>query len=240
MSGKLVLFDIDGTLVFKQTVHQDAFLYAFHVVYGIPEGKHHWTPHHGSTDLLIIDMELQKLGVPQAEINAKVTRCTEEMIKYEKEHIQEDQGYVLPHVHEFLGELTKHGFLLGLVTGNLEGIAYIKMDHFGLGDFFRDHIGGFGNEHRDRTELIKIAIQKAGMKNGFKFDGKNVVYFGDTPLDTKASRRAGVPNGIVLTGIFTRPDFAEEKPDLFLDDFGHMNEFFTFFENLQRKGKRLV
>ncbi len=240
MSGKLALFDIDGTLVFKQTVHEKAFLHAFHVVYGIPEEKLHWTPHHGSTDLLIIDMELQKLGIPQAQIDAGVTRCVEEMIKYEREHIQEDQGYVLPHVPEFLAELTKRGFLVGLVTGNLEGIAYIKMDHFGLGNFFRDHIGGFGNEHRDRAELIKIAIQKAGKKNGFKFNGKNVVYFGDTPSDTKAARDAGVPNGIVLTGIFRRPDFTVEKPDLFLDDFGHMDEFFAFYEKLQRKQKRQV
>ncbi len=238
MSGKLVLFDIDGTLLFKQSVHQDAFLHAFHVVYGIPEEKLHWTPHHGLTDLWIIDIELQKLGVPQPEIDAKVSRCVEEMIQYEREHIQEDTGYVLPHVPKFLAKLRERGFLLGLVTGNLEGIAYIKMDHFGLGEFFQDRIGGFGNEHRDRAKLIKIAIEKAGKKNGFTFDGKNVVYFGDTPLDTKAARAAGVPNGIVLTGIFSRPDFTDEKPDLFLDDFGHMNEFFQFYEELQKKGKR--
>ncbi|OLS15118.1 MAG: haloacid dehalogenase [Promethearchaeota archaeon CR_4] len=235
MSTKLVLFDIDGTLVFKQSVHVAAFLHAFHVVFGIPETKLHWTSHHGKTDLWIVDIELQKLGVSQAEINAKIPRCTEEMIKYEREHIQEDTGYVLPHVPEFLAELKRQGFLLGLVTGNLEGIARIKMEHFRLGDFFRDGIGGFGNEHRDRAELIKIALQKAKSKNGFKFNDTNGVYIGDTPLDIKAARIAGIPTIAVLTGIYKRPDFKEDTPDLFLDDFGQAVDFFSFFDQLQKR-----
>jgi len=219
-------------------VHVDAFLHAFHVVYGIPQADLHWTSHHGKTDLWIIDLELQKLGVPQAEIEAKLTRCTEEMVKYEREHIQEDTGYLLPHVPEFLAELKRRGFQFGLVTGNLEGIAFIKMQHFGLEKFFRDGIGGFGNEHRDRAELIRIALQKAGKKIGFKYTGTNAVYLGDTPLDTKAARIADIPNVAVLTGIYKRPDFLEDIPDLFLDDFGHMDDFFAFFENLQKNRKK--
>ncbi len=238
MPNKLVLFDIDGTLLSNQSVHVDAFLHAFHVIYGIPETLLHWTPHHGKTDLWIIDIELKKFGIPQEEIDAKIPRCVEEMIKYERKHIKEDKGHVLPHVPEFLAELRRRDFLLGLVTGNLEGIAYIKIEYFGLGEFFRDRIGGFGNEHRDRAELIMIALRKAEKLKGFEFTGKNAMYFGDTPLDMQAARIAGVPNGIVLTGIYTRKDFPEEKPDLFLDNFNPMDDFFSFFDKLQEKPKR--
>jgi|SRR5271157_1542675 len=230
MANFLVLFDIDGTLLFKQNVHADAFLYAFRTVYGVPDPV--WRPHHGETDLLIIDIELGQLGFTQEEIDARLPECLDTMVKYMREHVHEDQGYMIDYVPEFLAAVRELGYFQGLVTGNLEDIAYVKMEHYGLVEFFEDHIGGFGNEHRDRAELIKIAINKA-QNLGFEYTDRNVVYIADTPLDVQAARGAGVASVITTTGIYKRDDFEDCSPDLILDDLSHQVEFFSFLDELQ-------
>ena len=124
------------------------------------------------------------------------------------------------------------GYYCGLVTGNLEEIAYIKLDHYHLTQFFADHVGGFGSDHRDRVELIRIAIQRAAQV-GFHCAGQNVIYIADTPLDVHAARGAGVHCVITTTGIFRRGDFVANPPDLVVDDLSHQAEIFNYVDELQ-------
>jgi phosphoglycolate phosphatase len=101
---------------------------------------------------------------------------------------------------DLLTRLYQNGFLLGLVTGNLEKIAWLKLKKIGLEHFFK--FGGFGSDHINRAELVKIAIQRAQKKYGI---GKNtqIFHFGDAPQDMSAGRMAGVASVGVTTGIFS-------------------------------------
>ena len=107
---------------------------------------------------------------------------------------------VLEGVFNLLTKLDQKGFLLGLVTGNLETIARAKLNKIGISDFFK--FGGFGSDHISRTDLVKIAIRRAG--NQFKLDGNNQMFhLGDAPQDMRAAREAGVIPIGVATGIFS-------------------------------------
>ena len=100
-------------------------------------------------------------------------------------------------------KLDQSGFLLGLVTGNLEKIAQAKLKKIGINHFFK--IGGFGSDHINRANLVKIAIKRA--KKHFDFDINNrIFHFGDAPQDMRAAREAGVIPIGVTTGIFSADD----------------------------------
>jgi phosphoglycolate phosphatase-like HAD superfamily hydrolase len=99
-----------------------------------------------------------------------------------------------------ISKLEQNGFILGLVTGNLEKIAHAKLKKIGIDHFFK--IGGFGSDHMNRTSLVKIAIQRAEEQFNIGTH-RPVFHFGDARQDMKAGREAGaVPVG-VTTGVFT-------------------------------------
>ena len=107
---------------------------------------------------------------------------------------------ILEGVFDLLSKLDQNSFLLGLVTGNHERIARAKLNKIGISDFFE--FGGFGSDHVSRTELVKIAIRRAG--NQIRPDGNNSIFhFGDAPQDMRAAREAGVIPIGVTTGIFS-------------------------------------
>jgi len=112
---------------------------------------------------------------------------------------------ILKGVFNLLTKLDQKGFLLGLVTGNLEKIARAKLKKIGIDHFFT--FGGFGSDHINRTNLIKIAIKRAEKQFGFVADNL-IFHFGDAPQDMRAAREAGVIPIGVATGIFS-PDELE-------------------------------
>lgn len=114
--------------------------------------------------------------------------------------VQSENIVILQGVFNLLSKLDQKGFLLGLVTGNLETIARAKLNKIGISDFFK--FGGFGSDHISRTDLVKIAIRRAG--NQFKLeDNIQMFHFGDAPQDMRAAREAGVTPIGVTTGIFS-------------------------------------
>jgi phosphoglycolate phosphatase-like HAD superfamily hydrolase len=114
--------------------------------------------------------------------------------------VQLENIVILEGVVKLLTQLDQKGFLLGLVTGNLETIARAKLKKIGINDFFK--FGGFGSDHISRTELVKIAIRRAG--NQFDLDDSNQIFhIGDAPQDMRAAREAGVTPIGVTTGIFS-------------------------------------
>ena len=114
--------------------------------------------------------------------------------------VQSENIVILEGVFNLLTKLDQKGFLLGLVTGNLEKIARAKLKKIGINHFFT--FGGFGSDHISRTELVKIAIWRAG--NQFDpADNNQIFHFGDAPQDMRAAREAGVTPIGVATGIFS-------------------------------------
>ena len=113
--------------------------------------------------------------------------------------VQSENIVILEGVINLLTKLDQKGFLLGLVTGNLETIAHAKLKKIGIDNFFK--FGGFGSDHTSRAELIKIAIRRAG--NQFDLaDHHQIFHFGDAPQDMRAAREGGVKPIGVTTGTF--------------------------------------
>jgi len=198
----LASFDIDNTLIKSSPGHLSALLAGVKDVYGL-ETRADVINHHGMTDQEIIIKILGKFSVDEETIRSRLKKCMDSMpVKY-AEIVKAEDIVILEGVFDLLTRLDQNGFLLGLVTGNLEKIAWIKLKKIGIDHFFK--FGGFGSDHINRADLIKIAIQRAEKKYGI---GKNtqIFHFGDAPQDMIAGRSAGVAPVGVTTGIFSAAD----------------------------------
>ena len=211
---KLVLFDIDGTLLVWGRAHRDSFSEAFRVVYGVEADVSIIAPA-GMTDQQIITEVLCKKGVDDKTIKSKMNEAMKVMAEYFEREIKNDKPKLLSGVKEFLKELDKDKILMGVVTGNLESIARGKLKSVGLSEYIK--LGGFGSDHISRTELVKLTIKRAEEKFGFKLN-KNVFSIGDAPSDMKAGREGGAFKCIgVTTGIFSKEQLIEAGADFVFD-----------------------
>ncbi len=120
-------------------------------------------------------------------------------------------AYVAPGVPDVLDALHgRDGVILGLLTGNLEPVARLKLARAGLGDYFAPGVGGFGSDHEDRTELPAIARARAG-----GFPREQTVIIGDTPRDIACARADDLRCVAVATGPFSAAQLA--AADVVLD-----------------------
>lgn len=211
---KLALFDIDRTIVKSSTGRRAMFSSAIEQVYGIKTSTD-IIQTSGMTDQEIIFEVLKLNGLAENEIESKIYQCMDAIVDLFEEGYGSYEVAMLNGTKELLDALDKNNILMGLATGNLEPIARGKMKKLGLDGFFP--VGGFGNEHIDRTELIKIAIEKARLKFDFIFSD-NVYLFGDAPQDMAAGKKAGIIPIGVSTGIYPREQLENAGASLVLDD----------------------
>lgn len=197
--NKLILFDVDKTLISNSKVHNKAFSAAFKKVYGIDTSIEIFS-HHGMTDQQIIIEALKKNGLDEQEIKSKITECMEAMVDSFNKFIDGENVVPLSGVQELLKKLSENGFLMGLVTGNLEDIARGKLKKAGIGQYFK--LGGFGSDDLNRANLVKIAIKRAKGNFNFSFNN-NVFLIGDTPKDIAAGKEAEVKTIGVASGIYS-------------------------------------
>mmetsp|Transcript_9791 Transcript_9791/g.44586 ORF Transcript_9791/g.44586 Transcript_9791/m.44586 type:complete len:284 (-) Transcript_9791:109-960(-) len=225
----LITFDVDGTLIksvgtHANKFHKDAFAHAFKVVHDI-DTNIDVIPHHGSTDQLVVEAVLKHHGVPHDVVWAKMSECTDAMLAYA--YGAAVAGFaatgleILPGVQELLTALAaREDVVVGLVTGNLERIAWIKMKALGVEHLFtKPNIGGFGSDRTDRGELVHIARQRCIEKLGFEVS--RAVHVGDTPNDVKAAEHGGAIALAVTTGVFNGEalkDAAEDEGNVVVMD----------------------
>lgn len=200
----LASFDIDNTLVQSSAGHVQTLIMAIKEIYGL-ETSINVINHHGMTDQEIIIRILEKYDFDGKSVRSKLKKCMDHMQLQYAQIVQSENIVILKGVFNLLTKLDQKGFLLGLVTGNLEKIARAKLKKIGIDHFFT--FGGFGSDHINRTNLIKIAIKRAEKKFGFVADNL-IFHFGDAPQDMRAAREAGVIPIGVATGIFS-PDELE-------------------------------
>jgi phosphoglycolate phosphatase len=218
MSRKLVLFDVDGTLITKCRLHPGgAFSEGFLKVYGI---DFEWKSgiRTGMTDKRIIIEILRERGFDERIIREKMTQMFAAMTRYVEENIKEDNSFhEMPHVRELLVELEKKGDILGLVTGGVEKIAKLKLKKLGLMGFFK--VGGFGDSSENRSHLVLQAIKMADEKFKCKFDNKDVFVIGDTPRDVQCGKEARVKTIAMATCHDTLFELKKHNPDCAFADF---------------------
>jgi len=208
--NKLVLFDIDGTLIKGDNKkHRLSFCYVFKKVYGV-DATIDVIDHPGKTDTQIILEVLKKKGLDEQFIRSKINEAIKEMAAYFKKSISEDKFVLFEGANAMLEELNKNNILLGLVTGNLEPIARAKLKNANVNDYFK--LGGFGSDDDNRANLVWIAIKRAEDSFGFKFNN-NVFLIGDTPRDIKAGKEAGVKIIAISTGPYSWQELKDKNPD---------------------------
>jgi phosphoglycolate phosphatase-like HAD superfamily hydrolase len=202
MMNYLASFDIDNTLIQSSAGHVESLIIAIKDIYGLAT-RIDVINHHGMTDQEIIIRILQKYDVDDKIVRSKLKKCICHMQLQYAQIVQSENIVILEGVYNLLTKLDQKGFLLGLVTGNLETIARAKLKKIGVNDFFK--FGGFGSDHISRAELVKIAIRRAG--NRYDLDDNNQIFhFGDAPQDMRAAREAGVTPIGVTTGVFAADD----------------------------------
>ncbi|MFQ5593814.1 MAG: HAD family hydrolase [Anaerolineae bacterium] len=210
--GKLVLFDIDGTLLDSGGAGRRAMIMAFQNVFGTtgPIGDYFMA---GKVDAQIVIELMTAAGLPGAAIHGQMPAYFEFYIEELQRIIGHYAVRALPGVVELLDRLAVHpDIVIGLLTGNIWRGALAKLKAANLARYF-DGLGAFGDDAYSRPELPAIAVQRAQATRGQVFQGKNVVIIGDTPADIECGRSLGVKSIAVATGPYTCDEMRPYNPD---------------------------
>ena len=202
------LFDIDGTLLnSRDGVHYEAFHHAVRRHFSISSSIDR-VPLHGNTDIGIIRAVLAREGVPEHEVTARLPLMLEQMCAEVEEKRSELHPELCPSVLEVVHSLHAAGKLLGVASGNLERIGWLKLQAAGLRPYFA--FGSFSDRHETRAEIFRAGIEEAQRRLG----PQAVIHIvGDTPSDIAAAHQAGVPIIALATGIFPREELLRHGPD---------------------------
>jgi phosphoglycolate phosphatase len=191
MAGERVaiLFDIDGTLLVTGGAGAASWRLAFDELYGIPADIGRFTDA-GMTDPDVGRKTFEAVLKRKPE-RKEFTRLLERRLHYLHQTVAESKEYrVLAGVEELLPKLIDDGYLLGLVTGNVEAAAHIKLHRAQLNRFFS--FGGYGSDSNDRGELTKIALKRATLVYGEPVSADQAIAVGDTPHDVEGAHAAGI------------------------------------------------
>ena len=184
-----ILFDIDGTLLTTGGAGAESWRLAFDDIYGIPADIGAFTDA-GMTDPVVGRKTFESVMHREPE-RKEFTRLLERRLHFLHRTVEESDGYrVLDGVEKLLPELIEEGYLLGLVTGNLEAAAHIKLHRAKLNRFFS--FGGYGSDADDRGELTRIALRRASLVYGEEVEHDQAMSVGDTPLDVTGAHAAGI------------------------------------------------
>jgi phosphoglycolate phosphatase-like HAD superfamily hydrolase len=213
---RLILFDIDGTLLSAGGAPRRAFRRALTEFFGT-EGAAATDDFSGKTDPQIVYDLMTVAGFGDNHIAERIAAVFESYVAGLAAELETEIGHrLLPGVKDLVSRLAEDPrVVVGLVTGNVETGARLKLDHFGLWDRFR--VGAFGSDDRERDRLPPIAVERARRLTGRSFVGEEVVVVGDTPADVRCARAAGAIAVAVATGPPGRDALVASDPDFLLD-----------------------
>ena len=209
--NKLVLFDIDGTLITAGGAGTRSMNFAFRELFGIEEAFRDISMA-GKTDIEIIKEGLKMNGITYEDRN--VGKMKDMYLQFLATEIDNPQRRLHPGIRTALEVLQNNGMPLGLLTGNLEQGAQIKLGACGIYHCFLD--GAFGSDNEDRDMLLPIAIQKFSAK-GFDFDLRECIIIGDTPRDVQCAKIHDAQCIAVATGPYSKEDLRHSGADMVLD-----------------------
>jgi phosphoglycolate phosphatase len=184
-----VLFDIDGTLINTGGAGAASWRMAFDDLYDIPADIGQFTDT-GMTDPEVGRKTFEAV-LHRPPGRNEFTRLLERRLFYLHQTVAESKDYrVLAGVQELLPKLIEDGYLLGIVTGNLEAAAHIKLHRAQLNRFFS--FGGYGSDSTDRGELTKTALKRGALVYGEALSPDQAIAVGDTPHDVEGAHAAGM------------------------------------------------
>jgi phosphoglycolate phosphatase-like HAD superfamily hydrolase len=197
---KAVLFDIDGTLLVTGGAGAVAWQRAFRDLWQAEANIEEHTQA-GMTDPEIAEIIFREV-IGREGSESERAEAIAAYLGHLADAVAESPGYrVMAGIEELLPRLAEAGVLLGVVTGNIEAAAHIKLARGDLSRFFA--FGGYGSDSRDRTELTRRAIERGGVVSGSPLDHASTIAVGDTPRDVLAGHGAGIRVVGVATGHYT-------------------------------------
>ncbi len=211
---RAVLFDIDGTILVTGGAGGVAWQRAFAELHGVEANVAEHTDA-GMTDPEIAAIVFREVvgHDGSAEERARAIGC---YLKHLPGAVAESPGYrVMPGIEGLLERLIDDGVLLGLVTGNVEAAAHIKLSRARLNRFFS--FGGYGSDSADRTEVTAAALGRGRMVSGDALEDGACVAVGDTPRDVIAGHGAGIRVVGVATGSYGVGQLREAGADYALE-----------------------
>lgn len=198
---RLILWDIDGTLITSRGVGRRVMEEAAAAVAGLAEVPQ--IVMSGKTDPQILREIFTAAELAADHIDALLPEAmvaAEAALAAAEEELRAN-GSVLPGVEELLERLdATDGVRQTLLTGNLTANAAVKVGAFGLTHLFDAEIGAYGTDHADRLELVPIALERAQRFRGEAYTPDEVWVIGDTPNDLACARAGGVRCLLVGTG----------------------------------------
>lgn len=218
----LLLFDIDGTLVRVNGRGREAVNEALSSLLNQPISAD-GVPFSGRTDPAIVEAVLAHNGLSPTDTMIEEVLAT--YVDTMRGLLAPEDVEVLPGVADLLSDLHAHPDVhLGLVTGNVEPIAYEKLSAHGLDEYFP--VGAFGSDHADRNQLPELATQRAADHAGQAFrPAEHAVVIGDTAHDIECARAVGARAVAVCTGRYGRTELSQHDPDLLFDSLGDPSAF---------------
>lgn len=212
--NKLVLFDIDGTLMRGAGPdHKNALIAGAHSVLGVSCTLDN-VDTSGRLDRDLLAIMLANAGVGKRSVAANLKRMMEaSQIHYAEQCRADLTSKVCPGVREILERLNAAGIPMGLVTGNLSAIAWRKLELAGIHQYFS--FGAFAEQARSRARLALIASWQA-RRAGLVTKGCSVTLVGDHANDIGAAQANGFRSVAVATGVMPPEQLEQFRPDLIL------------------------
>jgi len=211
---RAVLFDIDGTLLVTGGAGGVAWQRAFEELHGVEADVAEHTDA-GMTDPEIVKIVFREV-VGREGTPAERSQAVGCYLKHLPDAVAESDGYrVMPGIEELLPRLIDDGLLLGLVTGNIEAAAHIKLSRARLNRFFS--YGGYGSDSADRTEVTEAALRRGGIVSGSALADGACLAVGDTPRDVVAGHGGGIAVVGVATGSYSVKQLLEADADYALE-----------------------
>jgi phosphoglycolate phosphatase-like HAD superfamily hydrolase len=214
---KLVLFDIDGTLVLTGGAGVRAMTRACDEIVGSSNALH-GVAVAGRTDWIILSDALERMGrdLDQDLFSALRDRYVE-YLRAEIKVPGHGVKAVMPGIQALLDDLqARDGVYLGLLTGNFEAGARIKLEYFDLWRYFQ--CGAFGDDAADRNALVPFAVSRARECGVPELAPQDILVVGDTPHDIACARAVGATPVAVATGMFTPQQLRDSGADIVFRD----------------------
>ena len=219
IAKRLLLFDIDGTLIHSGGAGIQALKSAlaerFSVVDDLSDIEIA-----GMTDSGIVVSILNKHNIPAT--NENISAFLDSYVHFLSLELPRRKGKLLPGVLELLEKLkSRKHLVLALLTGNVSRGAQLKLEHYGVWHFFE--FGAFADDHQDRNQLGSFARARAKEKHSREFSAAETDVIGDTPRDIACGKALGARTIAVATGNWSHAQLAKYQPDFLIDDLSNVD-----------------
>lgn len=223
---KLLLFDIDGTLITSGGAGERALRLALLEKFGIDDDLK-TIEIAGRTDSGIVRQLCRRFGL--AETPENFTKFFDGYLHHLADLLPKFQGRLLPGILPLLEALkSREDIVLGLLTGNLERGAELKLRHYGVWHYFE--FGAYADDHHDRNELGRFACSRALERHGVEFPPERIYVLGDTPHDIACARAFGAKAIAIATGGYSHAQLSEHAPDYLFDDLSDIDAVLAAFQ----------